>query len=98
LTGLFRPGSAIRQVDGEGALLLGGGRAVLMLLAHPLVAQGVADHSRFEADPFARLQRTLGASYTIVFGPRVPNRYRSHHSSGSLPSIERMFALTHSRH
>jgi uncharacterized protein (DUF2236 family) len=39
-----------------------------MQLAHPLVARGVADHSGFEADPFARLQRTLDASYTIVFG------------------------------
>jgi uncharacterized protein (DUF2236 family) len=49
-------------------LLLGGTRALLMQLAHPLVARGVADHSGFEADPFARLQRTLDASYTIVFG------------------------------
>lgn len=39
-----------------------------MQLAHPLVARGVADHSGFEADPFARLQRTLDASYTIIFG------------------------------
>ena len=66
--GLFPPDSAIRRVDGEAALLLGGGRAVLMQLAHPLVARGVAEHSGFEADPFARLQRTLEASYTIVFG------------------------------
>lgn len=49
-------------------LLLGGTRALLMQLAHPLVARGVADHSGFEADPFARLQRTLDASYTIIFG------------------------------
>ena len=66
--GLFPIDSAIRRVDGEAALLLGGGRAVLMQLAHPLVARGVAEHSGFEADPFARLQRTLEASYTIVFG------------------------------
>ena len=66
--GLFAADSAIRRVDGEAALLLGGGRAVLMQIAHPLVAKGVADHSGFEADPFARLQRTLEASYTIVFG------------------------------
>lgn len=67
-TGLFPPGSVIRRVDGESALLLGGGRALLMQLAHPLVARGVADHSDFRADPFARLQRTLQATYTIVFG------------------------------
>lgn len=39
-----------------------------MQLAHPLVARGVAEHSGFEADPFARLQRTLDASYAIIFG------------------------------
>lgn len=66
--GLFAPGSVIRRVDAESALLLGGGRALLMQLAHPLVARGVAEHSDFRADPFARLQRTLQASYTIVFG------------------------------
>lgn len=66
--GLFAPDSVIRRVDGELVLLLGGTRALLMQLAHPLVARGVADHSGFEADPFARLQRTLDASYTIVFG------------------------------
>lgn len=58
----------IRRVDGELVLLLGGTRALLMQLAHPLVARGVAQHSGFEADPFARLQRTLDASYTIIFG------------------------------
>lgn len=66
--GLFPRGSVIRRVDGEIVLLLGGTRALLMQLAHPLVARGVADHSGFQADPFARLQRTLDASYTIVFG------------------------------
>jgi uncharacterized protein (DUF2236 family) len=49
-------------------LLLGGGRALLMQLAHPHVAEAVAAHSGFQADPFARLQRTLELSYTIVFG------------------------------
>lgn len=66
--GLFPADATIRKVDGELVLLLGGTRALLMQLAHPLVARGVADHSGFEADPFARLQRTLDASYTIIFG------------------------------
>lgn len=68
MDGLFPRGSVIRRVDGEAVLLLGGGRALLMQLAHPMVAQGVAEHSEFEADPFSRLRRTLEASYTIVFG------------------------------
>jgi len=39
-----------------------------MQVAHPAVAAGVAQHSDFRADPFRRLQRTLGASWSIVFG------------------------------
>jgi uncharacterized protein (DUF2236 family) len=66
--GLFPRGAVIRRVDGEGVLLLGGGRALLLQIAHPAVAAGVADHSEFRADPFARLRRTLEASYSIVFG------------------------------
>jgi uncharacterized protein (DUF2236 family) len=65
---LFASDAAVRQVNGEGVLLLGGGRALLMQLAHPLVARGVADHSDFEHDAFARLRRTLEASFTMVFG------------------------------
>jgi uncharacterized protein (DUF2236 family) len=66
--GLFPADAVIRRVDGESVLLLGGGRALLMQLAHPMVAAAVAEHSGFQADPFARLQRTLEASFIIVFG------------------------------
>src|SRR4051812_12723022 len=68
MDGLFASDAVIRKVNGESVLLLGGGRALLMQLAHPSVAAGVADHSGFAADPFARLRRTLEASYAIVFG------------------------------
>ena len=44
----FSPDSMIWRVDREMVLLLGGGRALLMQLAHPKVAAGVADHSRSE--------------------------------------------------
>lgn len=66
--GLFPADAAIRRIAGEGVLLLGGGRALLMQLAHPDVARGVADHSDFGSDPFSRLFRTLAATYAIVFG------------------------------
>ena len=65
---MFPPDSPVRTVLGEGALLLGGGRALLMQVAHPSVAAGVAEHSDFARNPFARLMRTLEASYGIVFG------------------------------
>jgi uncharacterized protein (DUF2236 family) len=68
--GLFRDGSWLRRVGAEPALLLGGGRALLLEVAHPLVAAGVAEHSNFETDPFGRLQRTLDAMRAISFGDR----------------------------
>lgn len=64
---LFARDSAIWRVDRETALLLGGGRALLMQIAHPKVAAGVADHSGFVADPLGRLARTMDTVWTIVF-------------------------------
>ena len=65
---MFERGDVIRRVDGESVLLLGGARAVLMQLAHPAVAAGVADHSDFRTDSFGRLRRTLEVTTTMVFG------------------------------
>ncbi len=66
--GLFGPGSMVWRVNGEAATVLGGGRALLMQVAHPMVSAGVADHSDFSRDAFARLWRTLDAVLTIAFG------------------------------
>jgi uncharacterized protein (DUF2236 family) len=66
--GLFGPDSLTWRVNREGALLLGGGRALLLQVAHPLVAAGVAEHSNYRADPFGRLYRTLDTVTSIVFG------------------------------
>lgn len=66
--GLFAADSITRRVNREAVLLLGGGRALLMQVAHPLVAAGVAAHSRFEQQPLQRLWRTLELTLTIVFG------------------------------
>lgn len=66
--GLFGPGSAAWRIDAEMVVLAGGTCALLMQLAHPAVAAGVAQHSDFRQDPFGRLRRTLNASYAVVFG------------------------------
>lgn len=66
--GLFPDDSMIRRLGGEGILLAGGGRALLMQLAHPKVAQGVAEHSDFGTDPLERLKGTLEYVVTVVFG------------------------------
>lgn len=89
---LFAQESVMRRVNGEALSLLGGGRAILLQLAHPLVAAGVADHSEFQADPLARLFGTLDMMHSIVFddrrrAQRVLKRFRVMHARvrGRLP-------------
>jgi uncharacterized protein (DUF2236 family) len=67
---LFQPDSVTWRVNQEPALLLGGGRALLMQLAHPGVAAGVAEHSDFRQRPLARLLRTLELTLALTFGTR----------------------------
>lgn len=68
MTDFFPPDSAIRRISMEPVLMLGAGRALLLQLAHPAVAHGVEDHSEFKKNPFTRLQGTLEATYSVVFG------------------------------
>jgi uncharacterized protein (DUF2236 family) len=67
--GLYGPDSEAWRLNREAMLLLGAGpRALLLQLAHPAVAAGVADHSDFRADPWRRLTGTLRSYLTIVYG------------------------------
>jgi uncharacterized protein (DUF2236 family) len=50
---------------------LGGGPAVLLQVAHPLVAAGVVRHSDYRGDLWHRLARTLRALYLITFGTKA---------------------------
>lgn len=69
--GLFGPDSVTWQVDREIVVLLASGaRALLMQVAHPLVAAAVADHSRYRSDPIGRLRDTLDAIYSFAFADR----------------------------
>jgi uncharacterized protein (DUF2236 family) len=47
---------------------VGGGAALVLQVAHPLVAAGVAEHSNYREDPWGRLFRTLDLTTKIVFG------------------------------
>ncbi|MFI5284074.1 MAG: oxygenase MpaB family protein [Candidatus Dormibacterales bacterium] len=69
-SGIFADDSITRRVNRENVLLLGGGRALLMQLAHPLVAQGVDEHSDFRSHPIRRLRRTIRMTMAMVFGDR----------------------------
>lgn len=66
--GVFGSGSMIWRVDREAALFLGAGRALLLQLAHPWVAAGIAQHSATLADPIGRFHRTFEIMFTLVFG------------------------------
>lgn len=69
--GYFAEDSAIRRIGSESVLMLGGGRALLMQVAHPVVARAVVSHSSYDTDPWRRLARTMTALYTIVLGTRA---------------------------
>ncbi len=70
--GYFAPGSVIRRVGNTPVTpFLGGGTAVLLQIAHPLVAAGVADHSTYDADLWRRLIGTLRTLYLITFGTKA---------------------------
>ncbi|MGH8972611.1 MAG: oxygenase MpaB family protein [Acidimicrobiia bacterium] len=71
---LYGPETVTWRVNQEAVLLLGGPRALLLQLAEPAVAAGVAEHSGFEADPFGRLARTLEAMTVISFGSEAHAR------------------------
>jgi len=53
--GLFGIDSAVWQVHGCIATLVGGVRALLLQACHPAPLAGVAQHSRYETDPVGRL-------------------------------------------
>ena len=73
--GLYGPASEAWRLNREAMLLLGAGpRALLLQLAHPAVAAGVADHSDFRADPWRRLAGTLRSYLTIVYGSTAAAR------------------------
>lgn len=80
--------SIARRVDREMFLLLGGTAALLMQVAHPLVAAGVHQHSGFRRDPFGRLLRTLDTTLAVVFGDE-------HASLGAIGRMNRIHAEVH---
>jgi uncharacterized protein (DUF2236 family) len=90
--GYFSPDSIIWRISREQLMLLGGGRALLLQVAHPLVAVGVAEHSDYRESPWRRLERTMSSVWTVVYGSkieadRVGARVQSMHSKvhGRLP-------------
>lgn len=59
------------KINSEIVLLAGWNPAILLQVAHPLVAAGVVDHSLFLTDPAGRVRRlwrTLNVMFDLTFG------------------------------
>jgi len=70
--GYFAPDSVIRRLGNSPLTpFMGGGPAVLLQVAHPLVAAGIVQHSDYRHDLWKRLARTLRALYLIAFGTKA---------------------------
>src|SRR5262245_20658031 len=69
---MYRPDVVVaRKINRETVVLLGWGRAILLQLAHPLVAAGVSDFSPFgdSAGGYVRrVRRTVGGMLDLTFG------------------------------
>jgi uncharacterized protein (DUF2236 family) len=82
--GLFGPSSMTWPVVGDAAVFVGGIRALLVQAAHPEVAAGVAEHSRYRQDPLGRLTRT--AAYVTAT------------SFGAMPEVQHAVGVVRRRH
>jgi uncharacterized protein (DUF2236 family) len=65
----FSPDSTFWRINRESLLLFSGPRALLLEVAHPLVAAGVAGHSDFRRRPLGRLFRTVSVMTALNFEP-----------------------------
>jgi uncharacterized protein (DUF2236 family) len=94
------PGSIVWRYAGDARLLPVGAYAILLQVGHPTVGAGVSEHSKFRADPWGRLLRTLDYSYTMAYGgpsaaAAMGARIREMHKriKGQRPDGERYHAL-----
>src|SRR5436853_3301811 len=77
--GLFGPRSLTWRVERGGVVWFGGGTALILQVAHPLVAAAVSQHSDYREDPWGRLYRTLDVVTRVTFGSRHTAEQASAH-------------------
>lgn len=97
--GFFGPDSMSWRIAREAVMLFGGYRALILQLAHPHVAEGVANHSNFQQDSIGRAIRTFNTVAKMIFGSRedaLTAALRSRHIhtkvKGTLPEDVGKFA------
>lgn len=103
--GYFCPHHPYWYVNRELLVVLAGSRAIMLELAHPLVAAGVAQHSNFKRNSLGRLYRTIWMMVDASFGTDETARqaagrvHRCHHTvNGVLRETAGMFPAGTSYH
>jgi uncharacterized protein (DUF2236 family) len=66
--GILGSSSTAFEIGGDLALFIGGGRAALLQLAHPMVAFAIEQHSHTRDDVVGRFQRTFRNVFAMIFG------------------------------
>lgn len=69
---------SFEEYAADGVLVLGGAAAILLQIADPVVARGVAEHSSFATDPMRRLRNTLGYVYAVGLGSAEQGAIAAH--------------------
>lgn len=94
----FDDSRMLRKVHREQVMILAGGRALLLMAAHPVVFEGFFAATSAKGDPFARLERTAVVLEKISYKPRseadkatafVRKMHRS--ATGTLPKAAGRF-------
>jgi len=101
VAGYFGPQSMTWRLYREPIVIIGGVRALLLQVAHPAVAEGVAHFSNFKKDALGRGFRTFSAMAMIYFGDKnqadaVAQRLWRVHSAikGPLPERKSKYQAT----
>lgn len=101
VVGYFGPHSMTWRLYREPIVIIGGVRALLLQVAHPAVAEGVAHFSNFKKDALGRGFRTFSAMAMIYFGDKsqadtVAQRLWRVHSAirGPLPDGQNRYQAT----
>ena len=67
----FTDASMLRRVHREQVMILAGGRALLLMAAHPVVFEGFFAATSAKGDPFARLERTGVVLGKLTYGSKA---------------------------
>lgn len=98
VAGIYGPDSMMWKLGRETIGFFGGGRAALLQLAHPWVANAIDQHSATRDDPLGRFRRTFINVFTMIYGStdqvmRVANNVHHIHAriQGALPEASGAF-------